>query len=592
MSVSNPNWNRFNKYLYKYWKLEATVILLGLVTMPLSLLNPYLTKLVIDNAYTNKDLRLFFILAFIGGGIFVFNGIINSLNGYLSQRINRGVHFDLTKDLFRHIQSLSMIFFNNKSTGEHVYMISSDVSSVSYFVCNTIPEIITLFPRILFIFVIVFYLNWKLALFATLLVPITYIHPYLFGKWLREMTRRMIEKTEGIFIGLHEVLSHMHLVKALGKEDYEIRRFQETLSKEIDFDLKNARLSNISSLSSSILNRVISGIIALYGGYQVIKGTMTLGSLSAIMIYLTQLMGLISLIGSFYETSTINSISRQRLAEILDTKPEIQDIEGAVDYRILQGSIEFREVWFGYKKDEFILKGINFSIKPASKIALVGPSGCGKTTLLALILRLYEPKEGAILIDGFDIKEMKLKSLKSQIGIALQEPFLWNDTIANNILYGTEDAGREEMIEAARLAEAHNFIMNLPKQYDSIIGEMACKISEGQKQRIAIARAIIKRPKILMLDETMSSLDSETEDKITDNIRNEFKDSTVIVVSHRFSTVKKMDLVYFLESPSHMQVGTHEELIKRSIKYRELFASQIQNHEKPKLYLTQNDSRR
>ena len=592
MSASKSNWSRFNKYLYKYWKLEAIVILLGLVTMPLSLLNPYLTKLVIDNAYTNKNLRLFFILAFIGGSIFVFNGIINSLSGYLSQRINRGVHFDLTKDLFRHIQSLSMNFFNNKSTGEHVYMISSDVGSVSYFVCNTIPEIITLFPRILFIFVIVFYLNWKLALFATLLVPITYIHPYLFGKWLREITRRMIEKTEGIFIGLHEVLSHMHLVKALGKEDYEIRRFQEFLSKEIEFDLKNARLSNISSLSSSILNKVISGIIALYGGYQVIKGTMTLGSLSAVMIYLTQLMGLISSIGNFHETITINSISRQRLAEILDTKPDIQDTDGAVDYRILQGSIEFREVWFGYKKDEFILRGINFSIEPGSKIALVGPSGCGKTTLLTLILRLYEPKEGAILIDRFDIKDMKLKSLKSQIGIALQEPFLWNDTIANNILYGTEDAGREEIIEAARLAEAHNFTLNLPKQYDSIIGEMACKISEGQKQRIAIARTIIKRPKILMLDETMSSLDSETEDKITDNIRNEFKDSTVLIVSHRLSTVKKMDLVYFLESPSHMQIGTHEELIKRSTKYRELFASQIQNHGNSKLYLTQNDSRR
>jgi subfamily B ATP-binding cassette protein MsbA len=575
MRIKFP-WKRFNKYLYKYWKLQIVVIVLGIITIPLSLLNPYLSKLIIDKAYANKDLRLFLILAIIGGIIFVFNGIINSLSSYLSQRIKRSVHFDMTKGLFRHLQGLSISFFNNRSTGEHIYKISSDVGSVSDFVCNTIPEAITLFPRLLFILVIVFYLNWKLALFATLLVPITYIHPYFFGKWLREMTRRMIEKSQGIFIGLHEVFSHMHLVKALGKEDYEIRRFQENLSKRIDFELKNARLSSISSFSSSILNKVISGIIALYGGYQVVQGTMTLGSLSAVMIYLTQLIGLIKSSGNFYETIMVNSLACQRLAEILDIEPEIRDAEGAVDYRILQGRIEFRGLCFGYKKDEFILKGINFLIEPALKIALVGSSGCGKTTLLALILRLYEPKEGSILIDDLDIRKMQLESLKSQIGITLQEPFLWNDTIANNILYGAENVGKEEIINAAKFAEAHNFILNLPKQYESVIGEMACKISEGQKQRIAIARAIIRRPKILMLDEAMSSVDSETEDKVTDNIRREFKDSTVIIVSHRLSTAKKMDLVYFFESPFHMEIDTHKELIEKNLKYRELFASQIE----------------
>ena len=228
------------------------------------------------------------------------------------------------------------------------------------------------------------------------------------------------------------------------------------------------------------------------------------------------------------------------------------------------------------KSDEFIVKGMNFSIKPSSKIALVGPSGCGKTTLLALILRLYEPKEGAILIDDLDIRDMKLKSLKTQIGIALQEPFLWNDTVANNILYGAEGAGREDLVKAAEIAEAHNFVSNLPKQYDSIIGEAACRISEGQKQRIAIARAVIGRPKILMLDEAMCSLDSETEDKIVDNIRREFENSTIIIVSHRLSTVRKMDCVYFLEGPGRMNIGTHDSLLTQNQKYRDLFASQIE----------------
>jgi len=571
----NSNWTRFNKYLYKYWKLQAAVILFGLITLPLSLLNPYLTKLIIDKAYGNKDLKLFLMLAVIGGSIFIFNGLINSLSSYFSQRINRSVCFDITKDLFKHLQSLTLSFFSNRSTGEHIYRVSNDVHSVSDFVCNTIPQLITLFPRLLFILVIIFYLNWKLALLAFLLVPISYIQPYFFGKWLREMARKMIEKSQDVLERLHEVFTHIHLVKALGKEDYEIRRFEETVSKRIVFELKNARLSSISSFSSSVLNKVISGIIALYGGYQVIKGTMTLGSLTAVMIYLTQLIGLTKSSARFYETITVNSVTRQRLGEILDVKPEIQDAEGVIDYRILRGEIKFGNVSFGYKKDEFILKDLNFLIEPASKIALVGPSGCGKTTLLALILRLYDVKKGSISIDGLDIKDIKLKSLKEQIGIALQEPFLWNDTVACNILYGAEDASEEEMIKAARIAEAHNFILNLSKQYNSIVGEMACKISEGQKQRITLARAVIKRPKILILDEVMSSVDSETEERIVDNIRREFKDSTVIVVSHRLSTVEKMDSVYFLEGPNRMEIGTHDNLLARNHKYRELFASQI-----------------
>jgi ABC-type multidrug transport system fused ATPase/permease subunit len=303
---------------------------------------------------------------------------------------------------------------------------------------------------------------------------------------------------------------------------------------------------------------------------------MTLGSLTAIMIYLTQLVSLIMSIGGLYETITINSVSRQRLAEILDLKPEIQDKENAMDYRIPQGKIDFRDVYFGYKKDEFILKNISFSIEPASKIAMVGKSGCGKTTLLGLILRLYDIEKGVILIDGRDIKDIKLKSLKEQIGMVPQEPFLWNDTVANNILYGKEDVEENEMIKAAQISEAHNFILSLPKQYNSIIGEMACKLSEGQKQRIAIARAVIKRPKILILDEAMSSLDSETEDKIIENIKREFRDSTIIIVSHRLSAVKKMDLVYFLKNSEEIVRGKLSQLIEKEEAFYNLFTAQIE----------------
>ena len=552
-------WTRFNKYLYKYWKLEAAIILLGLVTLPLSLLNPYLTKLVLDNAYGNKDLKLFLILAVTGGTIFVFNTLINSLSGYISQYVNRKVNLDITKDLFKHLQSLSFEFFSDRSTGEHIYRINNDVNSTSSFVCNTIPKALEIFPRFLFILAIAFYLNWKLTLFAAFLIPINFLHSYLFGRWARNAMRQLIEKTQDVFIRLHEAFSHMHLVKALGKEDYEMNRFNNTLSKRTDFELKSARISSASGLFDNVLNKIVAGVIALYGGYQVIRGITTLGGLMAVMIYLTQLTAIIASIGRFYENILISSISRRRLTEVLNTEAKIQDAPDAIDHRILRGKIEFKNVVFGYSKGRPTLRNMSFSVEPASKITLIGPSGCGKTTLLSLILRLYDVENGVILVDGVDIRKIKMKSLKRQIGIALQEPFLWNDTVANNIAYGAEGAGEKEIIWATKIAEAHNFILGLPKQYDSVVGEDACKISEGQKQRIAIARALIKKPKILILDEALSSVDSDTEDKIIANIRLEFKDSTVIVVSHRPSTMSKMDTVYSLEDGLRIKTVTNKE---------------------------------
>jgi len=578
INTKNTSWVRFNKYLCKYWKTQAVVILLGLIIAALGLVNPYLTKLIIDKAYGNKDLKLFLILAIIGGSVFIFNGILNAVSSYLSRRISSRVHFDLTKDLFKHLQSLPLSFFSGKSTGEHIFKVSSDVDMVSSFVCNTLPQIIILIPRLLFIFFIVFYLNWRLALFALLLIPVSYTHLYFFVKWLREITRKMIEKSQDIFSSLYELFRNINLIKAFGKEDFEAKRFEENLLKKMDFDLKNEKLANISSFFSSLSDKAISGAIALYGGYQIIKGTFSLGSYTAVMIYLMQFIGLIKSIGGFYETIILSSISRQRISEILDTKPQIQDKQEAIDYRILEGRLDFRDASFSYKKNEFILQGLNFSIGPAAKIALVGQSGCGKTTLLSLLLRLYEPLEGSVLIDSLDIKDIKIKSLKEQIGIALQSSLFWNDTIKNNILYAKETASLDEVIAAAHTAEVSRFISRFPRGYDTVVGEGACNISEGQKQRIAIARAVVRRPKILILDEAMSSLDSETEDKIIDNIKREFRDSTVIIVSHRLSTVQKMDLVYFLEHPSNVVIGTHEEILKINKKYRDLFASQIEVH--------------
>ncbi len=569
-------WTRFNTYLYKHWRLQVVVIVLGLVTVPLTLITPYLAKLGIDEAYANRDLELFFKLAAAGGAAFVVNGLISTLKRYLSRRINRRIHFNIASDLFRHLQYLPLRFFRDRSTGEHIYRISADVRAVSDFLTSTIPQFVTLLPKLVVILFIVFRLNPQLALLAALLVPVSFINPYVFARRLRGIARETASMNQGVFKSLQEVFSHILLVKALGKEETEIRKFEGRLAKVLEFELRRARVTGISSFSSSLVSKVLAGVVALYGGYQVIQGTMMLGTLTATMIYLTQLMGLVASFGSMYQTITVNSVRRQRLAEILDIPSSVRDPRRAVPRIIEKGGIEFRNVVFGYTADSPVLRGLSFSIRPGAKVALVGSSGCGKTTIICLILQLYEPQRGTILLDGIDARTIALDSLKSQVDVALQEPLLWNDTIADNIRYGAESPSHGDMLRAARLARVDEFVKKLGDGYDSVMGERACRLSEGQKQRIAIARSLIRRPKILLLDEAMSSVDSETEDVIMKNIASGFADTTVLVVSHRLSTVRMMDQVCFLQDGATMETGTHEELLGTNHLYRELFASQVE----------------
>jgi ATP-binding cassette subfamily B protein len=570
-------WARFNHYFFKYWKLQAVAVLLGMLVVPLAVANPYITKLIVDKAYAGKNLRLFLVLAILAGGIFLVQALVNALTGYLSRRVSESVAYDMRRNLFGHLQRFDLGFFNEGSTGEHLFVLTSDVSKVSSFVCSVIPQLVTLVPKLVLILGVVFYLNWKLALFALALVPVSYVNPYFFGKLLRDLTRQARTMAKRVFIRVNEVFNHMHLVKALGKEQHEIAEFDKRLAVSLAWELKNIRLSGLSELSNSVVNRTLGGVIALYGGYQVIRGTMTLGSLTAIMIYLGQLMGLLRSLGTLYQQTAVTEASRQRLGEVFDTRPRITDTGRSRPYHIQQGKIELKNVTFGYRKDTPVLRDVSFVIPPSSAVALVGLSGCGKTTLLSLILRLYEQETGAVLIDDIDTREITIDSLKAQIGVALQEPFLWNDSVAHNIAYGAcTTPGRDDVIRVARLAEAHDFIMRFPRGYESDMGEMARKLSDGQRQRIAVARALIRQPRILILDEALSSIDSLTEDRIIENIKRNFAGTTIITVSHRLSTVRAMERILFVQSPSSVETGTHEELIQRYPAYTELFASQME----------------
>jgi ABC-type bacteriocin/lantibiotic exporter with double-glycine peptidase domain len=567
---------RFTTFLLPYWKSKLVVIALSVLLVPLGLVMPYLTKLIIDKAYANRDMVLFIRLVIFGAVVFIITAIIQGLSGYLEEKLRLKVNFDINSKTFQHIQKFSLGFFRDKTTGEHIYKINFDLQRITHMVTDTLPKFILLFPRFLLILTVVFYLNWRLASLCLILSPILYLEPYYFLSKRRDIFQRQIESSQSIFVRLQEVFSHMHLVKAFGKESFEIREFLIRLLKRIELSLKEIKLQVYSGFTGNSLRKLVLGIVSVYGGYQIIKGQISLGSLTAIMIYLTQLIGLQNSIGNFFQQLAFDFVSCDRVLEILDRQPDITDRPNAISISLFDADVIFDNVTFGYKHNSPVIKDLSFSIKSGAMIGLVGHSGCGKTTILNLILRLYEPQKGRILLSNYDIKDIKLDSLKSQIGIALQEPFLWNDTIENNIKYGKEDASFSQIIEVAHISTVDDFVNMLPNGYKTHIGENAALISQGQKQRIAIARALIKNPAIIILDEAMSSLDSESEEKIIDNLKMKFSSSTIIVVSHRLSTVRKMDLLYFLESSNKMEIGSHEQLLERNPKYRELFASQIE----------------
>jgi ATP-binding cassette subfamily B protein len=338
--------------------------------------------------------------------------------------------------------------------------------------------------------------------------------------------------------------------------------------------MKNLRLEILSGFANNAGNKTIIGLVGLYGGYQVIKGNLTLGSLTAITAYIYQLMGLPGEFSNFFHSASYGLISCQRINAILEERPKVVESINAKEVIFPKGEIIFQDVSFGYFPNKFVLNKLNFHVTGGGHIALVGPSGCGKTTLLNLLVRLYEPWGGEIIIDQWNINKLKLHSLRKQIGFALQEPFLWNQSIENNIKYGREEATREEILAVAKLTGIDDFVRDFPRGYQTLIGEDASKISEGQKQRIAIARALIKNPKILILDEAMASMDSASEEKIISNIKSTQKDLTLITVSHRLSTVMSADLAYYFFKPDEMIVDNPQNLCEYNREFIYLFTGQ------------------
>ncbi len=563
------------KFLSNYKRQIFILTLLGLVSSCFFLATPYLSKLFIDKAFLDKDFAKFLNLSIWGVGLFIVTTLVRIIQDVIKNKISIKLKLSLTNRFIRKFYSLDMAFFQAKSAGENVYRFF-DAETITGLVLEHAPNLFTDIIKLPVILCISLWLSVPMTVFLLVLSPLFLVHSLYLQKKLQPIYEQMWKYSAQLSKEIYEAFSKILIIKAFGLEQYKRHSYLRTLINNVRWRIKSFRWAIISSLGSNFISKGVYGAITLYGGWLIIKGSLTLGSYAAAMLYLTQLGGLLASLSGRFEYLARDMVSVQRFFEIMDSRPEIIDSSDASQIESTTGHIRFENVWFGYQKETSILKGINLSIPAKSWIGIVGPSGCGKTTLVNLILRLYEPYKGEILLDGLSFKMIRLSSLREKIAIATQQPLLFDTTIKENITYGLKAISQARVDEAVRIACVGDFIAALPKVHDTIVGDDACRLSQGLKQRIAISRAIIRNPDILILDEATSSVDSFTEERIFKGLREKRIGLSTIIISHRLFSVKDADRIYFLSQDGIIEEGTHQGLLLESISYRTFFNNQLE----------------
>lgn len=560
------------KFVFFYRKRILVLFLLGLFSSGLALVTPYLSKLFIDQAFIDKNFAKFISLSIFGAGVFVSTILVKIAGDIVKNRTAIKLKLDLSGRFIRKFYSLDLSFFQSKSIGESVFRLS-DIDNVANFILEQCPNFLADILKLPVILAVSFWINARLTVFLLILSPLFILHSVYLQKKLKAIYEEIWKYSASFSKKIYEAFSRILIIKVFGLESYHRHSYLRHLIKNIRWRTKSFRWSIINSLSSSFLTKAVYGAITLYGGWLIIEGRMTLGSYTAVMLYLTQLGSLLSSLGNNFAYFTQEAVSLSKFFEVMDAQPEIKNSPEAKVLQIVKGEIQFDNVRFGYNGKP-VINELNFKIPSGSWIGIVGPSGCGKTTLVNLILRLYDPDAGRICLDGLDLREIKLNSLREKIAIATQQPLLFDVSVRENISYGLKNIQEERIIEAAKIACVHDFIRQLPQGYDTFIGEDACRLSQGLKQRISIARAILKNPHLLILDEATSSVDSFTEERLFAALRQKRQGLSTIIISHRLFSIKDADRIYFLKADGKIEAGAHDQLLAESPAYRDFFHNQ------------------
>lgn len=539
------------KRLLMYAKPYIPRFLLAVVCIVLAaaanLYVPWVVKDVIDEVLAERNLLMLNSIAIGIVVVFFFRGIFFYGQTYLMSYIAQKIIIDIREVLYRHLQKLSLAYYEKRKTGTIMSYITNDVAALQTALVDSMVELVTEGAILIGSLGTMFYLHWKLSLLTLVTMPIIAQAMKIFGKRLKQTSFIMQERIADITSVLQEAISSVRVVKSFVREDYEIERFKKENYSNFSAQMKNTQIMATLTPVVEFLAAIGVMVIIWYGGLEVINGNLTAGALMAFLIYAVNLANPIKRLSRVFGNIQKAMAAAERVFEVLDTVPEIADKPNAKPLATIDGKVSFKNVSFSYKEGETALDDISLEVNAGQMVAIVGPSGAGKTTIANLLPRFYDPTAGAILVDDTDIREITMHSLREQIGIVPQETVLFNGTVYENILYGDLNASKEEVIDATKAANAHDFVSAMPDGYQTQIGERGSSLSGGQRQRLAIARAILKNPRILILDEATSALDTESEKLVQAALDKLMIGRTSFVIAHRLSTVLKANMILVME---------------------------------------------
>ena len=572
-------WRRMLAYLAPY-KLRLLLALVGLIfSAGLSLVFPVVIRSVVDSVFTSADLSLLDNITLLLLLVFLFRSVATFVQQYNLNYVGERIVVDIREALYAHLQTLSLGFYTERRVGELISRISSDVTVMRTVLTGNVS---TLFQQSLTLFgsvAIMVWLNWRLTMFIIVLMPVIVVVGFFVGAAIRRVSTRVQDEIAGATVVAEEVFQNIREVKSVVRENYEIGRYNLAIDVAFQAAVKLLTLRSVFGPIVGFFAFAGLALILWYGGREVLDGRLSAGELIAFLIYGLTVAGSFAGLISLYSQLQEAMGATKRVFQILDAAPSVRDMPDARALTAARGAISLRHIDFAYEADNAVLQDVTLEIGAGEVVALVGPSGAGKSTLFNLIPRFYDPDGGAILVDGRDIRQLTQRSLRAHIGIVPQETLLFGGSIRENILYGKLDATEDELVAAARSANAHEFITALPKGYATIVGERGIKLSGGQRQRVAIARAILKDPAILLLDEATSSLDNESEQLVQDALGNLMRGRTTLIIAHRLSTVRIAHRIAVLDRGRIIELGTHAELMTLGGLYAKLYAMQFREAE-------------
>ncbi len=574
------NFKRLLQYILPYKKTLMVAVVCIMAAAGTNLYVPMIIKDMIDKVLAEKDMLMLNGIAVAIVVLFFFRGVFYFGQSYLVSFVGERVIIDVRDILFKKFQHMGLAYYDKKQTGEVMSYITNDVAAMQNAIINNLIELVTEGSILIGSLAMMVYLDWKLSLMTLITIPLVGQAMKVFGRKLKRSGTVIQERLADITSLLQESISSVRVVKSFVREEYEIDRFHKQNELNFKAVMKNAQQMSLLTPVVEFLAALAVTLIVWFGGYEVVNGHITAGSLVAFLTYAVNLANPVKRISRVYGNVQKAMAAADRVFDVMDL-PEI--ITNKSDAKVLppvEGHVKFEHVGFEYKEGVPALTDVSFDVQPGQMVAFVGPSGSGKSTIANLIPRFYDVTSGSVTIDGMDVRDVTMESLREQIGIVPQETMLFSATVLENIRYGRLDATEEEVIEAAKAANCHEFIMDLPNGYQTKIGERGLNLSGGQRQRIAIARAILKNPRLLILDEATSALDTESEKIVQAALDDLMVGRTAFVIAHRLSTIFNADKIIVIENGHIKETGTHEELLAQGGLYSTLYKIQFNKQEK------------